>query len=94
MDSIVSLCSLYIYLINLAPFDPVLDNIPYCGLYNISATDTVKYEFVGQRARIYNFAPLVRGQRIYLGLFSISNPAVGSYNLQIAIRDSVGKVIE
>lgn len=39
-------------------------------------------------------APLIKGQRITLGIYSIRNPTSGSYALSIKILDSTGNIIE
>jgi hypothetical protein len=76
-------------------YDPWLDNIPFCGLLNVSDSMTVSYGFTGQRAKISQFKGLVKGQRVQLGLFSITNPAVtGTYTLTISVRSADGNVVE
>jgi len=71
-----------------------LDNIPFCGLQNVSDSNTVAYSFAGQVATISQFVGLVKGQRISLGLYSITNPAAGTYTLTIAVHTSDGNVVE
>ena len=71
-----------------------LDNIPYTNLQNSSTASKISYSTpTTTRFKIQNFAPVIKGQRVSLGIFSIKNPVSGSYTITISITDSSNNII-
>ncbi|CAK70993.1 unnamed protein product (macronuclear) [Paramecium tetraurelia] len=71
-----------------------LDNIPYTNLKN-TTTNTISYDLPTIRKfRVLNFAPLIKGQRVSIGIFSVKNPMSGTFTIGISTVDKNGNIIE
>ncbi|CAD8049450.1 unnamed protein product [Paramecium sonneborni] len=70
-----------------------LDNIPYTNLKN--STSKITYDVPTIRKfRVLNFAPLIKGQRVSISIFSVKNPMSGTFTIGISIVDKNGNTIE
>lgn len=47
-----------------------------------------------RKFRVLNFAPLIKGQRVSIGIYSVKNPMSGTFTIGISTVDKNGNVIE